>query len=536
MIGAARLRTVLATALCCGGGALLLPWTFRALLQVPADLMPVLIAGYLGAALLMTLAVAVTAWVALWPATPYLGLGPADEEPRGAEPREARAALLAFPFRVATAGALSGELAVGAGWLALTVSGQPTSLVLGLSLCTAVLVGLAWLLLYAIAQRAISLHLQRLRDAGPPPGHLLTGTSLRGRLAFTLVVAVAAGVIPMAVLGTTQLEHAALEAERAHGERILHWLRLSTRGLPARSAEQLVETVPLAHGFMVPAAGEPERGGVLRLPGGKSYRLPPSPKEDRPLLVVLAAVVLLVLLVPLALQAGGIVLQDVRTLIAQVRSYTDAQPRTRSSTERVVSAEAMLVEDALDRLMDRMRRLHVDSYLAIERSIDARRAKSQFLASMSHDLRSPLSSVLGFAELLSNGYEGAIPDAARRRLQRVHKTGRHLLRLLSEILDTAKVESQTIELHLRRCAPAELLAQAILDARRGRAHEDFPVALEISPGLRTVQVDPLRFPQALAYLIGHVLDSAQGEPGQQRLRVSAREGQSDHGPTFEVEV
>lgn len=543
MSGAARLRTVLATALACGGGAVLLPLGLRALLAVPRELWPVLTVGYLGGAALMTLGVAVTAWVALWPATPYLNLGEGEDPPRGAEPREARASLLAYPFRVATAGAGAGELAVVAGWLALTVAGQPAGLVLGLSLCTAALVGLSWLLLYAIAQRAAAPLLRRLSDAGAPPGHLLAAPTLRGRLSFSLFIVIAAGVVPAAVLGATYQARAADEEARAHGERLAAWLAQAGRGLSPRQAELLLESTPLSLGRPAPAAplpgAQPQLALPLPGPGGRTYALPLRGEDERPYAMVIAVAALLALAGILAMLVGGAAEKDVYTLLAQVRGYEGASREPSSATDRpdrTATAEARPVEEALLRLMDRMRRLHVDSYLAIERTIDARRAKSQFLASMSHDLRSPLSSVLGFAELLSAGYEGAVPEPARRRLVRIHKTGRHLLRLLSEILDTAKVESQTIELHPRRCAPGEVLSQAISDARRGRTQEDIPVVLDVQPALRSIQVDPVRFPQALAHLIGHVLDSAGPELSPQRLRVYAREGQTERGPTFEVEI
>ena len=113
---------------------------------------------------------------------------------------------------------------------------------------------------------------------------------------------------------------------------------------------------------------------------------------------------------------------------------------------------------AVNRLLERIPRLTVESFLAVERADEARRLKSQFLANMSHDLRSPLNSILGFSELLLRGLEGEISARpTRRRSPRCTPPGCNLLRLLTEILDTAKVESGKMELHRQSTPPAELL-------------------------------------------------------------------------------
>jgi signal transduction histidine kinase len=93
----------------------------------------------------------------------------------------------------------------------------------------------------------------------------------------------------------------------------------------------------------------------------------------------------------------------------------------------------------------------------------------------------------------------------------MRQQGQRLLRTLSEILDTAKLESQTIDLHPRECSAAEVLAQAVSEVRRLRSIEVLPLRVEIAPDLPPIAVDPIRFPQALSYLCGHVLDSLDAE-------------------------
>jgi signal transduction histidine kinase len=163
---------------------------------------------------------------------------------------------------------------------------------------------------------------------------------------------------------------------------------------------------------------------------------------------------------------------------------------------------------AVNRLLERVPRLTVETYLAIERASEASRLKSQFLANMSHDLRSPLNSILGFSELLLRGLEGEIQAGQRVTLADMHATGLRLLRLLNEILDTAKAESGKMEMHRQSSSPAELIRQAVAESRRGRSAATDRLSVELQAGLPPISVDPLRLQQVVTHLLDHAFDAA----------------------------
>ncbi len=101
---------------------------------------------------------------------------------------------------------------------------------------------------------------------------------------------------------------------------------------------------------------------------------------------------------------------------------------------------------------------------------DLDRLKSMFIASMSHELRTPMNSILGFTDLILQGLSGEINDLQRDQLQRVHGAGKHLLLLISDIIDLSKVEAGKVVALPRDFELADLLDEAVennlIEARR----------------------------------------------------------------------
>lgn len=75
------------------------------------------------------------------------------------------------------------------------------------------------------------------------------------------------------------------------------------------------------------------------------------------------------------------------------------------------------------------------------------RLKSSFLANMSHELRTPLNSILGFADVMLEGIDGPLSDYMENDLRLIQKNGQHLLHLINDVLDMAKIESGRLNLH-----------------------------------------------------------------------------------------
>lgn len=116
--------------------------------------------------------------------------------------------------------------------------------------------------------------------------------------------------------------------------------------------------------------------------------------------------------------------------------------------EELASIGAMAIENArLYRVAQRAREEVLDFGI---RTHSSERAKGDFLATMSHELRTPLNAVLGYAELLSSGVAGPLTDDQHRYLERQRNATRHLLSLVNDVLDVAKIESNDLPVSRER--------------------------------------------------------------------------------------
>ena len=132
-----------------------------------------------------------------------------------------------------------------------------------------------------------------------------------------------------------------------------------------------------------------------------------------------------------------------------------------------------------------------------KRMQEANRLKSEFVANMSHELRTPLNSIIGFAELMHHGKVGPVSPEHREYLGDILTSARHLLQLINDVLDLAKVESGKIELRPEPLDLAKVVGE-VKDILRGLAAEKrMRVDLDIDPAVGVVVLDPAKLKQVL---------------------------------------
>jgi PAS domain S-box-containing protein len=130
--------------------------------------------------------------------------------------------------------------------------------------------------------------------------------------------------------------------------------------------------------------------------------------------------------------------------------------------------------------------------------------KDQFLSTMSHELRTPLNAVLGFSDLLTEERYGPLNDRQRRYVTHIHTGGKHLLRLINDILDLSKIEAGRLQLTIESVPIDESFAE-VTDTLRALADKKSQSLVVNSSADLSVRADTTRFKQILMNLLGNAI-------------------------------
>jgi signal transduction histidine kinase len=163
----------------------------------------------------------------------------------------------------------------------------------------------------------------------------------------------------------------------------------------------------------------------------------------------------------------------------------------------------------------------------------ASRHKSQFLANMSHELRTPLNAILGYTELIVDRIYGEVPEKISEVLERVQKSGRHLLGLINDVLDLSKIEAGQLTLGVNDYSFGDVV-QAVVSAVESLAAEKrLRMTVDVAAGLPIGHGDERRITQVLLNLVGNAIKFT--EKGEVAVRVANSGGEfvvsvADTGP------
>ena len=131
--------------------------------------------------------------------------------------------------------------------------------------------------------------------------------------------------------------------------------------------------------------------------------------------------------------------------------------------------------------------------------------KSQFLANMSHELRTPLNAILGYTELIADGIYGEVPERMGEVLERVDKSGRHLLGLINDILDLSKIEAGQLTLALGPYAMDGVAQTVATQVGALAAEKQLGFEVVLPEDLPIGQGDERRLTQVLLNLVGNAI-------------------------------
>lgn len=207
--------------------------------------------------------------------------------------------------------------------------------------------------------------------------------------------------------------------------------------------------------------------------------------------------------------------------------------------------QASLVEQLQKELIERQQAetklTDSNQQLAISNQELARatRLKDEFLANMSHELRTPLNAILGMTEGLQEGVFGTVNEKQLKALQTVERSGSHLLELIDDILDVAKIEAGQVELDCTAISVSHICQSSLAFIKQQALKKSIQLEVKIPPNLPDLLVDERRIRQVLINLLNNAVKFTNPEgritvevtrirPITPELTVTAASGEVTH--------
>jgi signal transduction histidine kinase len=164
--------------------------------------------------------------------------------------------------------------------------------------------------------------------------------------------------------------------------------------------------------------------------------------------------------------------------------------------------------------------------------------KSQFLANMSHELRTPLNAILGYTELVADGIYGAVPQKIQEVVERVQKSGRHLLGLINDVLDISKIEAGQLKLSVGDYSFHDVVQSVATAVESLAAEKKLALKVDMPGDLPVGAGDERRITQVLLNLVGNAIKFT--DAGEVGISVRAADSKflvavRDTGPGIDAE-
>jgi len=215
-------------------------------------------------------------------------------------------------------------------------------------------------------------------------------------------------------------------------------------------------------------------------------------------------------------------------LAGAVVNFSNISQRKRAEADVRAAHDALATERA--QLADRVAERTAELDRANAELARIARAKDEFLAAMSHELRTPLTSILGLSETLQDGLLGRLSEQQAKAAHTIHENGAHLLALINDILDLAKVESGKMELLWDQVPAAQLWDASLRMIRQSAERKGLSISTNIDPAVQLLRGDGRRLKQMLVNLLGNAVKftpnggsiglDVTGDRDQHRVRIS----------------
>lgn len=170
-----------------------------------------------------------------------------------------------------------------------------------------------------------------------------------------------------------------------------------------------------------------------------------------------------------------------------------------------VDAAMNAARNRLEETFEELRRRNDELRIALEKSKVAKNAKDEFLATMGHELKTPLNSIIGFSDAASQGIHGPLNESYAGYFNNIHKAGVHLLSIINDVLEAASVDQQNIAIEKTKLSVKNVVNEAVAlsgaDTRQGQVDV---TELQVDNDC-WVWADRIRLRQILVNLIGNAV-------------------------------
>ena len=218
--------------------------------------------------------------------------------------------------------------------------------------------------------------------------------------------------------------------------------------------------------------------------------------------------------------------------------YLDATGRIQGLVQAITDVtdqsiiEQMHVQqrNELRLLQERLNRQNIELARINAELRRAHRQKDEFLAGISHEVRTPLSAILGLAELLRTQIVGPLTDDQREMVSRIEESGRHLLAVINDLLDLAKIEAGRFDLAPQMIMAHDLCRAGVRMIRELAIRKNQKIHTNLDPRVEGIYGDERRLRQALINLLsnavkftppeGQIGIDLEGDPDNEVVRIS----------------
>lgn len=235
------------------------------------------------------------------------------------------------------------------------------------------------------------------------------------------------------------------------------------------------------------------------------------------------------------------------TLMQYVEAVRMGRPKSKAPSVRI--SEFNKLGLVLDDMVKTLRQSEQSLIVTKDEAEKASKAKSEFLASMSHELRTPLNAVLGFAQMLQFDPQHPLAAAQNERVEYILTGGRHLLSLIDEILELAKIEAHQLTISLDEVPAQDVITECVALATSLSLQHEIRIINNTLGNLHaTLLTDRIRFKQVLVNLLSNAIkfnnpggtvtiDAEETQNGFLRLSVSDSGigiAEADHDKVFQL--